>query len=602
MKLYDHVHNGPRHRKASSRWISGVAVVAALAFVAAACGDSGGDGNKTSGPTTTAAVAATTTTLAPVSGGTLTFGAYSNLLGLDPIVALGSGTSGAIQMATIYGALARYDTEKKVYTPDMLESFTPNADSTEWTLKIRSGIKFTDGTDFNAEAVKFGLNRHRVGNSIPVQANDTSVCSQYVACPRNSQSSGVYMALVKDIVATDNLTLKVTLTEPWTSFPYALASEPGMIPSPTALKKCDATKNPNTCEFNTKPVGAGPYMLSAYKAGESIEVVKNPGYFNGPVYLDGIKFVTLLDLGGDKTYDAFKTGTIQGAYLRVASAVAQAKADKVTGIPGIDQAGETMLLNMGVTVNCAAGAPAPLCVGKPDGPTATTPATTNLKVRQAIVAAFDPKSWNTRVYQDKGLTGTELFQKSFPWDPGVPGPTFDLEKAKSLVAQAKTEGWNGTVRLLFTNSAVDANAAISLEGMLKAAGINAVVDTSKDSAGEQGIVTGSKDFDLARWGTAIGPDDSALWSLAQALQTGVASNRVGFKSAAVDQALKDLRAAKDDNAKKAAYKIIAEEFNAQVPWINYSAVETLKAFSPKVHGVTGSHRQYVYFDKAWMEK
>jgi peptide/nickel transport system substrate-binding protein len=527
----------------------------------------------------------------------LTFGAYSNIPGLDPIVALGSGTSGAIQMATIYGSLARYDTEKKTYTPDMLESFTANATSTEWTLKIRPGIKFTDGTDFNAEAVRFGMNRHRVGNSIPL-AN----CAEWIACPRNTQSSGVYMALVQDIVATDNLTLKVTLSEPWTSFPYTLASEPGMIPSPTALKKCDGTKNPNTCDFNLKPVGAGPYMISAFKVGESIEMVKNPGYFNGPVYLDGIKFVALGDLGGDRTYDAFKTGTLQGAYLRVASAVAQAKADKAAGIPGIDQAGETMLINAGVTVNCVGGAPAPLCVGKPDGQTPMTPVTTNLKIRQAIVAAFDPKAWNTRVYQDKGLTGTELFQKSFPWDPGVPGPTFDLEKAKSLVTQAKAEGWNGTVRVLFTNSAVDANAAIALEGMLRAAGMNPVVDTSKDSTAEQAIVTGSKDFDLARWGTAIGPDDSALWSLAQALQTGVASNRVGFKSDRVDKALKDLRSAKNDDEKKAGYKIIAEEFNAQIPWINFSAVETLKAFSPKVQGVTGSHRQYLYFDKAWMQK
>ena len=151
------------------------------------------------------------------------------------------------------------------------------------------------------------------------------------------------MALVKDIVATDNLTVKVTLTEPWTSFPYALASEPGMIPSPTALKKCDATKNPNTCDFNLKPVGAGPFMVTAFKVGESIEMVKNPDYWNGPVYLDGIKFVALGDLGGDKTYDAFKTGTVQGAYLRVASAVAQAKNGQGHRLLGIDQAGETML-------------------------------------------------------------------------------------------------------------------------------------------------------------------------------------------------------------------------------------------------------------------
>jgi peptide/nickel transport system substrate-binding protein len=257
---------------------------------------------------------------------------------------------------------------------------------------------------------------------------------------------------------------------------------------------------------------------------------------------------------------------------------------------------------MGVTVNCVNQAPAPLCAGKPDGPTPTTPATTPLKVRQAIAAAFDPKTWNERVYAGKGLPGAELFQKSFPWDPGVPGTAYDLNKAKQLVTEAKNEGWNGTVRVLFTNSSVDALAAVTLETMLKAAGINPVVDTSKESTAEQAIVTTSKDFDLARWGTSIGPDDSALWSLAQALGSTAASNRVGFKSAKVDQALKDLRVAKTDTDKKAQYKIIAEEFNAQQPWLNYSAVETLKAFSSKVHGMQDSHRNYLYFEKAWMEK
>lgn len=590
MKLFDQLKSTPS-RTSSARLIRAIAVVASLTIVVSACGDDGDGG--TSAPQTTVS----TTTLQPRSGGTLTFGAYSNIPGLDPMVALGSGTSGAIQMATVYGTLARYDTASNTYTPEMLESFTPNADSSEWTLKIRPGIKFTDGTDFNAEAVRFGMNRHRVGNSLPA-----STCAEYVACPRSTRSSSIYMALVKDIQAVDSLTVKVLLNEPWTSFPYALASEPGMIPSPTALKKCDATQNPNTCEFNLKPVGAGPFMISAFKVDESIELVRNPNYWGGTVYLDGIKFVTLLDLGGEKTYDALKTGTLQGAYLRVASAVARAKADKVAGISGIDQMGENMLLNMGVTVACVGGKPEPLCVGKPDGPTPTTPATASLKVRQAIVAAFDPKTWNERVYQGNGLTGTEMFQKSFPWDPKVPGPKFDVEQAKKLVAEAKAEGWNGTVRLLFTNSPVDANAAVALDGMLRAVGINTIVDTSKESTAEQAIVVGSKDFDLARWGTATGPDDSALWSMAQNLDSTSGANRVGFKSAAVDKALKDLRVAKNDAEKTAAYKIIAEEFNKQVPWINFSAIETIKAFSPKVHGVTGSHRQFIYFDKAWMEQ
>ncbi|HUP74686.1 MAG TPA: ABC transporter substrate-binding protein [Acidimicrobiales bacterium] len=594
MKSQDQLKLGSS-RWTSRRWARIMTCVAALALVAAACGDDGDDGGTPSGTTGTGT--GTTTTLQPQSGGTLTFGAYSNIPGLDPLVALGSGTSGGIQMATVYGTLARYDTATNKYTPDMLESFTANADATEWTLKIRPGIKFTDGTDFNAEAVRFGMNRHRVGNSLPV-----SECAEYIACPRNTRSSAIYMALVDDIQAVDPLTVKVTLKEPWTSFPYALAGEPGMIPSPTALKKCDGTQNPNTCEFNLKPVGAGPFMISAFKVDEAIELVKNPNYWDGTVYLDGIRFVTLLDLGGERTYDALKTGTVQGAYLRVPGAVARAKADKVPGISGIDQMGENMLMNMGVSATCAGGKPEPLCVGKPDGPTPTTPATAPLKVRQAIMAAFDPKTWNERVYQGNGLTGTEMFQESFPWNPGVPGPKYDLDRAKKLVAEAKAEGWDGTVRLLFTNSPNDANAAVALDGMLKAAGINTVVDTSKESTAQQAIVVGSKDFDLARWGTATGPDDSALWSMAQNLDSTSGSNRVGFKSAAVDQALKDLRVAKNDAEKTAGYKVIAEEFNKQLPWINFSAIETLKGFSPKVHGVTGSHRQFIYFDKAWMEK
>lgn len=586
----------PGYRRAG--WIRrAVALTSALALAAAACGDDKDSSPSDSGGTGTTRTA-TATTAAPQTGGTLVFGAYSHISGLDPLVALGSGTSGGIQMSAVYDTLMRYDLDAKQYKPHMLESLAPNADSTEYTLKIRAGIKFSDGTDFDAEAVRFALNRHRVG-SATLPATE---CAAYIACPRNARSSAVYMALVKDIVAVDKLTVRVTLNEPWTSFAYALASEPGMIPSPTALKKCDGTKNPNTCDFNLKPVGAGPFTVSAFKPNEIIEMVRNPNYFGGQVYLDGLNFVAFLDLGGEKTYDAFKTGTVQGAYLRVPTAVAAAKADKVPGLSLVDQAGETILLNEGVNVTCADGKPEPLCVGKPNGPTPTTPATAKLKVRQAILAAYDPKTFNERVYQGKGLVDTSLFQKSFPWDPGIAGPKYDLEAAKRLVNEAKAEGWNGSVRLLMTNSALDANAALALEAMLKAAGMNPIVDTGKDSTAQQATVITSKDFDMSRWGTAIGPDDSALWSVALALLSTSPSNFIGFKSDAVDQAVKDLRVAKSDDQRKAAYKTIAEQYNAQLPWITLAAIETLKIFSPKVNGVAPGLRNFVYFEKAWIAK
>ena len=570
---------------------------ALAALVVAACGDSEETSDNSTAPATSVA-AGPTTTVPPQTGGTLRFGAYQDIAGLDPLVSLGSGTSGGIQTAAVYDTIMRYDVATKQYTPQTAETVTPNADSTEWTIKIRAGIKFTDGTDYDAAAVQFGLNRHRSGTA---GGPTTTNCAEYIACPRNNLSSSVYMSLIKDIQVVDKLTLKVTLNESWTSFPYALAAEPSMIPSPTALKKCDGTKNPNTCEFNLKPVGAGPFMVESFKPADSINLVRNPAYWGGPTYLDGIKFVSLNDAGGMKTYESFQTGGVDVAYLRSPDAVAAAHKDKHSGFSLVEQAGEILLMNMGATLTCAGGKPEPLCVGKPDGPIPTTPNTQPLKVRQAVAAAIDPIAFNVRVYGGVGTPGTDLFQSSFPWNPGVAGPKYDLEAAKRLVNEAKAEGWNGTIRVNFSNTPSGQAGGLATEAMLKAAGMNVVLDTTKDAVTTQALVTTQKNFDVANFGTAIGPDDSAIWSLAQNLSSTSPSNRVGFKSPLVDQALKDLRVAKTDDQRKASFKVIAEEVNALVPWVTRLAQETFRVISPKVHDAVGGLKSLMYFDKAWID-
>ncbi|MEO5839500.1 MAG: ABC transporter substrate-binding protein [Acidimicrobiales bacterium] len=181
----------------------------------------------------------------------------------------------------------RSTTRSSVSTPPLgstnqtAESFAPNADFTEWTLKLKQTVKFSDGTAYDAAAVVFGLNRHRSG--LP----GAPACQEIVACPRNSQGTVSFMALVKDIQAVDQYTVKITLNEAWSGFPYALTSEAGMIPSPTALRKCDATKAISTCDFNLKPVGAGPFLVDSFKQKDSINLIRNPNYWGGQVYLDG---------------------------------------------------------------------------------------------------------------------------------------------------------------------------------------------------------------------------------------------------------------------------------------------------------------------------
>src|SRR4029077_16151429 len=130
-----------------------------IAIFAAACGD-----NKSSGTSATTAPGATTpatTTKAPVAGGTITFGTFSETAGLDPIVSSGNGVTGYIEMAAIYDTIERYNVKTGKYEPETADSVPAHAAPHEWTVKLKPNIKFTDGTPYDAGAVQFGMNRHR---------------------------------------------------------------------------------------------------------------------------------------------------------------------------------------------------------------------------------------------------------------------------------------------------------------------------------------------------------------------------------------------------------------------------------------------------------
>jgi peptide/nickel transport system substrate-binding protein len=574
--------------RTSIRAVIGLLAISAL--VATACGDDGGKAAS-------AGAQSTTTSAAPTPGGVVTFGQYSDPNSLDPAVSFGGGVTGDIEMAAIYDTIVRYDPVTLKYEPQTAESVTSNADYTQWVIKLRPNIKFSDNTPYDAAAVVFGLNRHRGGvpGGLP--------CADYVVCPKvNSAITSFAFGLVKDIVATDPLTVTVTLKQPWTFFPYALSIQSGMIPSPTALKKaCPAADPIAKCSFNTAPVGAGPFVLDSYKAKEAITMVRNPNYWGGPVNLDGMKFVNLGDAGGTKTLEALKSGQLQAAFLREPQTVKAAHAAGLTGVSVKQYAGSILLMNNGLTVNCANGKPESACAGKPDGPTETVTATRSLTVRQAIASSLDPKVFNDRVYNGAGLPGSELYQKDFKWDPGVAGPAYDLVKAKQLVAQAKSDGWNGTVRLIAASDPTATNVGLTAKTLMEAAGIQVSLDTTKDIGGLITQVSVNRDFDLANFGVNVTPDDGGVLLLSTYLSTNP-GNRVGFKSAKFDEGVNDALVADTDVKKKAAYKKIAEAVVEGLPFYIYGATEEFIAVGQNVHGVTGGSRSAAYFGKAWIQK
>lgn len=529
-------------------------------------------------------------------GGTLRFAAYAEILGLDPVVAIGFGTSGGNQQGAIYDTIVRYDADTQTYENRTAESVTPNDDFTEWTVVLKPGITFTDGTPYDAEAVKFGMDRHRSGTP------GAPPCEELYACPASNAASSTYMKLVTDIEVVDDLTVKVSLSEPWPAFQVALSLESGMIPSPTAIKQCDPTAPAKDCAFNTNPVGAGPFMVAApMAAGEPLRLVRNPDYWDGPVPLDRLEFVTASDAGGTQSLELLKSGGVDVAYLQDPTAIAQARDAGYDGLSTLTQGGQALLFNIGAPLVCTAGEPAPACTDQPDGPVEVDPPiTADLRLRQAIAAAIDPAVIDQRATGGVGHPTNALFVDPFQWNPDLPGPEIDLDLAKQLVEEVKADGWDGQLKFLTPSTPFATDVGLAVQAQLAGVGIDVVLDV-RQGQGWQSAVVGSKDFEMTMWGLATTQDDSGIWQLKSALTTDSIGNRGAFSSPAMDESLADASAAEADEEKVAAYGAIQEDFNENVPYVVYALREEFRAYAPEVHGLISSHRYIVFFDDAWIE-
>src|SRR6476660_7174825 len=203
-------------------------------------------------------------------GGSITVGLELDIPGFDPLKVGVFDTSAEIAAAAIFDTLVTLD-DKGQPQPKLALSWTHSDDYKTWTFKLRPGVKFHDGTPFNAEAVKANFDRQKD--------------------PANKCRCAFYIAYVHDVQAPDELTVVYNLNDPAVNQPALMANQSSnnVVHSPTAWK----TKGD---DYNRNPVGTGPYILKSWTAGDRIVLEKNPGYWNkGHPYLDRIILKPLPD-------------------------------------------------------------------------------------------------------------------------------------------------------------------------------------------------------------------------------------------------------------------------------------------------------------------
>ena len=205
-------------------------------------------------------------TASPKRGGSIVFGIDTEEGGFNPTSARWD-EGGFLYGRTVFDPLAIVTAAGKV-EPYLAQSITSNPDYTVFTITLRSGINFHDGTPLNAAALELNLQKQQA-----------------------SILTGPAFANIESIQVTGPLTVTVTTKTPWEELPYALAeAQTAYIAAPSMLNAPDGG--------TTQPVGTGPFVFKEWTPNSHFTATANPHYWRpGLPYLDSITFKPIIDPG-----------------------------------------------------------------------------------------------------------------------------------------------------------------------------------------------------------------------------------------------------------------------------------------------------------------
>jgi peptide/nickel transport system substrate-binding protein len=397
-----------------------------LMVVAVACSQSSTTPSTTAAtnpPVTTAATAPAAATSAPPAspsknGGDLTVIYLAEIMSYDA-PCNSKGPIDSVLQPPIWENLIMYDKKNNKY-PVLATDFNVSADGKTITFNLRKGVKFQDGTDFNAEAVKYNLDNF-----------------QFL---RQS-----FFGNIKSVDAIDTYSVRINLTQPDNQLLSALGQMWGTMNSPTAAKAENAAGGNKP---NIGAMGTGPFKFVDWVRGTSLKYTKWDGYWDtGKPYLNSITYLQFTNAQtGVMSFQAGEAQAITGLVPRDAAALKQ----------------------KGYATQSCVNSNYSLWPSSknPDSPWA------KLAVRQAAEYAIDKES----IVKTYGYGFSEAqYEISLPerssYVQGLPPRKYDTAKAKQLLAEAGYP--NGFDTTIFALTTEDDDILTAIQGYLKDAGIRA---------------------------------------------------------------------------------------------------------------------------------
>lgn len=401
------------------------ALLAATAIAFAACGGSTATSSPSQGPASQPPGSTTPSeqpSTAVKEGGTLVVAIPGDIKRTDSALVDDSNSSYVFTnvMQGLVG-LAPGSTSK---IEDVLaQSHEVSADGLTYTFKLRSGIKFHDGTDFNADAVVYNYNRWI---NFPSALQDYSYYAGAVFGGYGADSN------LASVTAPDASTVVIKLRTPNSSFLLSQTLPQFGIASPTALKAggadntvTDISKISYAQGGTPAMVGTGPFKWDKWVKGSEVDIVKNPDYWDpaGMAHLDRVVFKPIAD--ETAILNGLEAGDIDLAQKVSPVDVGTLKDNSQFTV--IDRGESCNLFHLGINQNYAGHDPAPANNAQ---------ILTNLKIRQAVMYAIDRQSLIDNFYAGQAKLADNWMPPATQFYKAENLPTYNPDMAKQLISES----------------------------------------------------------------------------------------------------------------------------------------------------------------------
>ncbi|MBM3318140.1 MAG: glutathione ABC transporter substrate-binding protein [Candidatus Eisenbacteria bacterium] len=519
-----------------------------IALVAVVALFYGGLGPASGGPATPA----------PVRGGSLVIAQGTDATTLDGHLYTDSPTASI--MEHMIETLFSFEPDGRI-VPKLATSYTASADGRTWTIKLRSGIRFHDGTPFNAEAVKFNLDR--------------------VLDPATRAAFRFLIDRVTEVTAVDDTTVRIVTNAPFAPMIAHLAHSGTGIQSPTAIRRLGA-------DYSRSPVGTGLFKFREWVRGDRVVMTRNDDYWGEKAYLDEVTFRAIPE-------DGTRVLALEGGAVHVAVRVPPRDIERLEKVAGIRVDNTSSLRTIFVAFNTQ------------------RPPFNDKRVRQAINYAVNKRAIvGTSSPPTGALAGTARISDA-PIAPNVQGYTstmtyeWDMDKAKALLAEAgHGRGLSFTMHHPTGRYVRDAEIAAGIQALLRRVGVEARLVTMEFGT-YVATIRGPKAIDeiqmgMLGWGCITGDADYGLYALFHSTQWPPNFNTAFYKNPRVDALLDQGRTTMDQSARDRIYKEAMKIIMDDAPWLFLHSESQVTGVRATVQGLIVHPTERMVAHRAWIRR